>query len=214
MALPLESPPAIEVLFFGGRDPSPGPNRPKEWSRNLSCERWDAVAGSHRYPGEIKPPPPRGGYVERFTMVCREPMLRPGLRSPLDGALLGALQTSTVALVDAAASLRPDLAGSTWLVEVFVPSPPVAAKLAFATKNALMGRGLSVSDRTPLLAAGDVEVLTRMPPDEAYPAACARYFATGSLSNSDALLAVVSRDPRETIVHAGICVAGTWTWLR
>ena len=57
-------------------------------------------------------------------------------------------------------------------------------------------------------------VITRMAPDQAYPTACRRWFDTGSLDDGDALLAVVTRDPRETDLHAGLCASGTWTWLR
>ena len=91
-----------------------------------------------------------------------------------------------------------------------ISGPP--SKLA--VKNALMGAGVAVSDRTPLLAAGDVDVLTRLPPLEAYPAACARYAAGGSLRPTDVLLGVMQLDPRETTVHAGACVDGSWLWLR
>jgi hypothetical protein len=71
-----------------------------------------------------------------------------------------------------------------------------------------------VSDRVPLLSAEDVNVLTRMHPDAAYPAACQRYAATGALGPGEALLAIVRRDPRETVLHAGLCVDGGWAWLK
>lgn len=209
-----QAPPISRILIFGGKDPAPGPNQSKTWSRNLDCERLTAETGSRLYPGEIKPPIPRGANLERATVVCRERMLRAGLRSALDEALLSELQVTSVALAETAASVRPDLADATWLVEVYVPSPSVGAKVGFATKNALMSRGLRVSDRTPVLGFGDLDVITRMPADEAYPTACLRYFATGSLAEGDALLAVVTRDPRETILHAGLCAEGEWTWLR
>ena len=200
--------------FLGVMDPAPGLTRTATRARNLECERLTAETASRRYPGEINAPRPRGDYVERTLVVCRERLLRPGVRPPRDEAILSSLEATTGELARTAASLRPDLHGSTWLVEAYYPSGPVAAKITFATKNALMGRGLQVSDRAPILGAGDVDVITRLPPDEAYPAACRRYFETGSLGPDDTLLAVVHRDPRATVLHTGLCTLGQWTWLR
>ncbi len=140
--------------------------------------------------------------------------MRPGLRKAQDEAILSALQELTSGLVVAAHSLRPDLAQKTWLVETHYPSGPVAAKIAFAVKNDLVTRCLRASDRTPILGVGDVDVITRMAPEQAYPTACERYLATGSLGPDDALLAIVNLDPRETILHAGICTGGQWEWLQ
>jgi hypothetical protein len=201
------------LACLGAIDPAPGLARTTSWSRDLDCERVTSVTGSRRYPGEIAPPRPRDD-VGSSTVVCRERLTRPGLREPRDEAILSELEVTTVGLAETAASLRPDLEDRTWLVEAYDASPPVAAKIAFASKNALMRRGLAVSDRAPILSAGDVDVLTRMSPDEAYPAACRRYFDTGSLGDADALLAVVRRDLRETTLHAGLCASGQWTWLR
>jgi hypothetical protein len=212
--LVVEAPPEARILFFGGQDPVPGPRWTRTRSRNLDCERLSSETGSQRYPGEISPARPRGGFGERETVVCRERILRAGLRSPLDEALLTDLQPTAAGLAETAAAVRPELAGATWLVEVNVPNPEVAAKVAFATKSALVEQGLSVTDRTPRLAVGDLEVITRMAPDDAYPTACVRWFATGALGPDDAILTVLSRDPRETVLHAGVCVGGQWSWLR
>jgi len=173
-----------------------------------------AEAGKQRRPGQIVTSSPRGDYIERSAVICTERLMRPGLRPVRDEAILSSLDTRSAEIAITAKSLRPDLQARTWLVEVYYPSAQVASKVSFATKNALMRQGLIVSDRAPTLAAGDVDVLTRMPPDEAYPMACHRYSATGSLREGDALLAVVSLDPRETILHAGLCTRGQWTWLR
>lgn len=200
--------------FFVLMDPAPGLTRSKTESRNLDCERITAEAASRRYPGQIEAPKPRGEYMERAAVVCRERLLRPGVRPARDEAILSSLQATTVALAENAASVRPDLQGSTWLVEAYYPSGPVAGKISFAAKNVLMGRGLAVSDRTPVLNAADIDVITRMSPDEAYPAACRRYYQSGTLGEGDALLAVISRDRRETALHAGLCTLGEWTWLR
>ena len=113
-----------------------------------------------------------------------------------------------------AAAQRPDLDARTWLVEAHYPSASVASKISFATKNALVELGLSVSDRMATLAAGDVDVIVRMSPEDAYPAACRRYFASGSLGADDALLSVILRDTQATILHAGLCEQGQWTWLK
>jgi hypothetical protein len=173
-----------------------------------------AEIASARYPGVIEAPRPRGDYVERSALVCAQRLMRPGLRADRDEAILSSLEPLVTELTATAGDLHPELATRTWLVEAFYPSAPVSAKLSFATKNALVEKGLQVSDRTPTLSAGDVDVLTRMPPEEAYPAACRRYEDNGSLHAGDALLAVVSRDPRETTLHAGLCTDGQWSWLR
>lgn len=196
------------------RDPAPGLTMSRERSRTLECERVNTAVGSQRYPGEIAPTRPRGEYMDRSALVCTERLMRPGLRADRDEAILSTLGAVVTDLTAAAGDLHPELATRTWLVEVYHPSAQVSAKLAFATKNALVGRGLAVSDRTPILAAGDVDVLTRLPPEEAYAAACRRYTSNGSLGAGDTLLAVVSRDPRETILHAGLCTDGQWAWLQ
>ena len=77
-----------------------------------------------------------------------------------------------------------------------------------------MAQGASVSDRVPTLAAGDIDVITRMSAEDAYPAACQRYYSLGSLKEDDVLLAVVRLDSRETALHAGLCDRGQWRWLR
>lgn len=195
------------------RDPAPGLAMSRDRSRTLECERMSAEIASRRYPGEVQRTRPRGEFLERSALVCTERLMRPGLRGARDEAILSTLEPLVTELT-AAGDLRPELATRTVLVEAHYPSAQVSAKLAFATKNALVGKGLRVSDRTPTLSAGDVNVLTRMPPEESYAAACRRYWDNGSLGAGDALLAVVSRDPRETTLHAGLCADGHWTWLR
>ncbi|MCB9761284.1 MAG: hypothetical protein H6739_15690 [Alphaproteobacteria bacterium] len=194
--------------------PAPGLIRPKRELRNYTCERMSIQDGVRRYPGQVSPPEPRGDWYERSVVVCQERMLRLGLRDNLDDVILLSLEDRATELAGFASALGPALADHTWLVEVYYPSAPVSEKIDFATKNALMAEGLKVSDRAPRLGVGDVQVLTRMPPELAYPSACQRYYANGSLGEQDALLAVVHLDPRETALHAGLCAQGRWTWLR
>jgi hypothetical protein len=207
----------VTALLLAGAafaDPAPGMLHSKHWVRSLDCERLTVETASQRYPGEIVAAAPRGDFVERSAVVCRQRLTPEGLRDPRDEAVLGRLDALTTDLAATAEALRPDLKDRTWVVEAYYPSAVVAAKIAFATNNALNGRGLPVSDRKPALAAGDIDILVRLSADEAFPAACRRYFGSGSLREGDALLAVVTRDLRETILHAGLCTAGTWTWLR
>ena len=196
------------------RDPAPGLTTTRARSRTLECEWLGTALGSQRYPGEVAPERPRGEYVNRDALVCTQRLMRPGLREARDEAILSSLEALVTDLTGAAGDLHPELTAHTWLVEAYYPNTPVSSKLTFATKNALVSRGLQVSDRTPILSAGDVEVLTRMAPEAAYPGACRRYADNGSLHPGDTLLAVVSRDPLETTLHAGLCTDGAWTWLK
>jgi len=201
------------LAVYSPTGPAPGALWTRTEARGMDCERLSVEAGHERYPGRIRAPAPRGDYVERGAVVCQERLFREGLRPPQDEAILSSLEARVAALARAAGALRPDLAGRTWLVEVHYPSAPVSSKIDFAAKNALMLEGLAVSDRAPRLAVGDVRVLTPMPPERAYPAACRRWADNGSLGGGDALLAVLLRDPRETALHAGICDGGQWTWV-
>ncbi len=202
------------LVFVAPRDPAPGALHTLSSTRTLECERLSVEEASRLHPGEVAAPAPRGDYYPRSALVCTEQFMRPGLRSDKDEAILSTLDQRSTELALVAEALRPELEGSTWLVETYYPGNQVASKISFATKNALVAEGLRVSDRTPILAAGDVQVLSRMAPDAAYPAACRRYFDNGSLGPDDVLLGVVSRDRRETVLHAGICAGGQWTWLR
>ena len=204
----------VLMPFVYGPDPARGFLRTREQSYNLDCELMSAQTGAQRYPGQVPTARPRGEFIERRAVSCKERLMAPGVRSPQDDAILLSLEAMVSELATAVTSSRPDLADRTWLVETHYPSGQVAGKISFATKNALVAQGLLVSDRTPILGVGDVEVITRMAPEQAYAAACTRYAATGSIGADDVLLAVVSLDPRETILHAGVCVDGYWAWLR
>ncbi len=195
-------------------DPAPGLFRTKTASAELDCEQLTVARANQERPGQIGEARPRGDYVDRRVVVCSERLISHGVRPVRDEAILSTLDARADEVASAAAALGPDLQSRTWLVETYYPSVQVASKVSFAAKNSLMEHGLTVSDRTPILGFGDLDVITRMPAEQAYPAACKRYYATGSLGEQDALLAVVSRDPRETILHAGLCSRGQWKWLR
>ena len=138
--------------------------------------------------------------------------MRIGERPARDEAILETLRKSTGDIVQAATAQ----AGSEkiWHVDAFYPQVDVATKIAVATRTELAERGKKVSDRVPVLTAGDIAVLSRMEPPKAYPVACARYFAEGVLGENDAFLAVMIVDPQETQLHAGLCIDGTWKWFR
>ncbi len=202
------------VAATAPQDPAPSLVRSKTDSRQLECTRLDVQTGSEERPGQIAPTKPRGEFQERGAVLCQERLVRRGVRDDQDEAVLRTLEATTGALAASAVAEHPELAGRTWLVEVHYSHGDVAHKVDFGTKNALVAQGVAVSDRTPRLGAGDVEVLTRLEPFDAYPAACQRYAANGSLGPNDALLAVISLDPRSAELHAGTCVDGAWSWLR
>jgi len=205
---------ALAMVILLRPDPAPGLLRSKADARQIDCTAISEAAGSQQYPGRIKPEPPRGDFIDKRAVICRERLMRAGLRDTRDEAVLSTLRTQTAELAAAAVAQRPDLGARSWLVEAYYPSVQVSGKIRFSTADALVSQGVPVSDRTPVLAAGDIDVITRMAPQQAYPAACARYAATGSLGEDDVLLAVMVRDPRETILHAGLCEGGRWSWLR
>lgn len=202
------------LLLFGIGDPAPGMLRTKAAAEGYECVRYDAMAAAQARPGAIAEPRPRGDWFERTALICTERILRPGIRPPQDDAVLTELAARTAELAGAAQAARPDLKDATWLVETHYGSAQVSTKIGFATKNALMELGLRVSDRLPTLSAGDIDVLTRMPPLRAHPAACTRYVDNGTLREGDALLLVMALDADSTSLHAGICETGGWTWLR
>jgi len=193
-------------------DPAPGLLRSKAESRSLHCEWLSLSEAERRQPGRLTPVRARGDYAEREVMLCEQQLLAAGTRAPGEDAILASLDATVTALANRTDSLGLD--DRVWMVEANHPSAQVASKIAFATKNALMGGGLRVTDRSPTLSAGDVDVITRLGPEESYAAACKRYADNGSLRPGDALLAVMVRDRRETALHSGVCTEGNWAWLR
>ena len=204
----------VALLGFRWSDPAPSMLRTKDASRNLECVRMDAQTASLSHPGDISPPGQRGDFMDRSVLLCTERLMRPGLRQPRDEAILSTLDARTREIAATARSLYPQLEGRTWMVDTHYPNTQVSSKITFSTKNALMGQGLSVTDRFPSLGAADIQILTRMPPDQAFPAACRRYHDAGIVGPEDALLTLIIRDQRETILHAGLCAQGHWAWLR
>ena len=99
-------------------------------------------------------------------------------------------------------------------MDTFYPDPRVASKISVAARTHLAESGRKVSDRVPLLAAGDLSVLAEMDLQKAYPLACQRYFAEHSLKETDAFIGLMLVDSRETQLHAGVCVRGEWRWLQ
>jgi len=200
--------------FLAPAWPAPGLFRSRARVRRLDCERLTTEAALSRYPGEIDPEPPRGAYAEREVVRCHPRLLPPGVRAPRVEALLRDLERHASTVAGRVGSLGANGTARTWLVEAHDPEVQVVGKLRFAVQNALLEQGLAVTDRTPRLGLADVDVITRLPPSQAYAAACRRYAENGSLGPGDALVALVNRDRRETGLHAGVCVDGGWTWLQ
>jgi hypothetical protein len=208
---------ALWTFWFqvtAGRDPAQGVFRSRGDVGNMECERVPVPVAVARYPGVVPPPDPRGDLVERQVLICTERLMDKDLRSPADEAILSNLNETAQEIAAMATASRPGLKDATWLVDSHTADPAVSAKLSFATKNALVKQGLKVSDRTPILGFDDIRVITRLPPMDAWSAACFRYAETGSLGKDDALLASMVLNPNETIVHTGVCAQGVWTWLR
>jgi hypothetical protein len=194
-------------------DPAPGLFQSKANARALECVQVDQAEAHALHPNQVSEPSPRASNLQNNdALLCSPRMMRQDERPARDELILSSLR-SEVGEIDAiAASLSsPDL---TWHVDAYYPQPEVASKIAIAAKTDLAERGQRVSDRPPLLAAGDVSVLHDLSPRKAYPLACARYFAEGGLTDKDGLLALMIVDPREGQLHAGVCLRGTWRWLQ
>lgn len=195
-------------------DPAPGFFTSIAESRRLVCEPTTLQAMRTSHPGLIEDARPRGDYADRAAMECAELVLAEGERSPADRAMLGSLEATTTNIARQLAANDVSSSERTWLVESHYPNAAVASKITFAAKAALVENGLTVTDRAPPLAVGDIDVISRTPPIDAHVLACRRYFATGKLGEADAVLGLLVLDRRETSLHAGTCVNGRWTWLR
>ncbi len=205
---------ALPLIFVCAcaTDPSPGIFYSKKESRNLDCNRISQAEGHMLYPGKIPDLPPRGSYSNIDALICVGRITEPGDRANRDEAVLLTLGPTVQEVTRLATAHAPEQAR--WHVDAFYPNAGVAQKIAVAVRTDLAERGHSVTDRVPVLAAGDIAVLARLHAAKAYPLACARYFKEQVLGPADAFLGLMIVDARETDLHAGVCVDGAWTWLR
>lgn len=196
-------------------DPAPGIWRNTEEARNLDCARLPQARAHELYPIQVPEPAPRTGQGSLMTidaLVCTQRLMRYGERANRDEVILSSLSRTVGEITGVAASQ-----GSTetrWHVEAFYPEQRMASKIAVAARTDLAERGHKVSDKVPLLAAGDLAVLRGLTVRDAYPIACKRYFDQQILGANDGFLGIVLVDPRETQLHAGICLNGQWRWLQ
>ena len=194
-------------------DPAPGIATGQNEARNFECERVGQVEAHDRYPGDIPPVPARNDTESKVdALLCQARFVSLDARLPRDEAILSRLRMSVGALTQLASALHPG--DVVWHVDAFYPEPTVAMKISVAAKTALFEHGRAVSDRVPTLAAGDISVLIRMPPKQAYAVACKRYFAENVLGARDVFLGLMIVDARETQLHAGVCQAGQWRWVQ
>lgn len=210
LLLPLLAP----VIVGLAHDPAPGLTQSKVEARNLICARQGEAVTRRQHPGSVEEPRPRGDFLESDVVACQGRLVAYGDRPDRDELILSELQASATDIVQAAVALGPRVGIRTWLVEAFYPDAAITGKITFAVKTALVERHQQVSDRVPILAAGDILVLGTTPAAQAYPLACRRYHAQGSVGPGEALLGVVLLHARETALHAGLCVDGVWQWLR
>ncbi|MFZ9886684.1 MAG: hypothetical protein ACO3JL_04190 [Myxococcota bacterium] len=181
--------------------------------RSLECEHLSQQEAHERFPAAVPKPSARGTtFFDRDAVVCRPPMVRPGLRDARDELVLSSLQSELPASARGALAAAP--AATRWFVEAHYPDLRVAAKVQAASAVALQELGAAVHMRAPLPAAGDLEVLHGLPLDEKLPLACERMWREGSLTDDDALLSLALLRERETLLHAGVCQTGRWRWLR
>lgn len=203
----------LPVFLGRSNEPSPGITQSKQESRNLDCVRMNQARAHELYPGRVPEPAPRQSSESIVdALICSSRYIDLDERPARDEALLSHLRRNVGELTDAASTLGTSK--TTWHVDAFYPDARVAGKIAVTARTELAERGRKVSDRVPLLAAADLAVLHPLPPEKAFPIACKRYFAEKSLDTNDAFLAVTLVDPRETQLHAGVCLDGEWRWLQ
>lgn len=183
-------------------------------ARNLDCTRLTQAEAARLAPGVVPEPPVRGAnFAVTDALVCERRFLERGERPARDEAILSALTQDVGDLVKSASALEtaPE---AVWHVDAFYPDAKVASKISVAARTELVERGRKVSDRVPVLAAGDLVVLNRMPVQKVFPGACSRLYAEQSLEPNAVFLALMIIDAREAELHAGVCAHGTWRWLR
>lgn len=193
-------------------DPAPGFWWTKRETRNLECVHQSQQLASEQHPGFIDPPAARNVPGITDALVCSTRFVTVDERPARDELILSTLSQSVGQIVGVAAALVP--AQATWHVDAFYPDAAVASKIAVAARTDLAERGRKVSDRVPVLAAGDIAVLAHLGPREAYPLACNRYFAEHVLTEPQVFLGLMILDEREGQLHAGLCTHGDWKWLQ
>ncbi len=183
-------------------------------ARSLDCTRTTQAEASARQPGLVPEPAARGAnFSITDAMVCERNMLDGDERPPRDEAILSTLTASMGELLRSA-SLEATARDTLWHVDAFYPDARVASKIAVAARVALVEQGRLVSDRVPLLAAGDVAVVNRQRVEQRFPMACHRLFTEQTLQAPQVFLALMIIDPRESQLHAGLCSGGQWKWLQ
>lgn len=215
---------SLLVFVACAHDPSAGLLTTKAESRNYDCERLKQREAHERYPGVVPEPEvrvnePDGEERRRFflqsgtgALVCKGRFVEWTMRRGRDEWILSTLSQSVAEIAAAVKPLVPE--GTVLHVDTFYPSIEVAQKVNVAARTALFERGMRVSDRVPLLAAGDIVYLARTAPKQGYPLACRRYQAEDALPKGTAFLGLMILDPREAQLHAGFCLDGKWKWLQ
>lgn len=194
-------------------DPAPGLVTSRREARQFECVRLTKQAAHLRFPGEVSAEAARSLADERVdALVCQPRFLSLDERAPRDEAILSTLRSQIDSLIQLASTSNPGTL--VWYVDAFYPEQTVAAKIAGAAKVSLFEHGRAVSDRVPVLAAGDVAVISRMTPQRSYETACKRYFDEQILGEGDAFLGLMILDARETQLHAGVCQRGQWQWVQ
>jgi hypothetical protein len=204
----------VQLAISSGNpyDPAPGIWHDKSEARNLDCSRVSQQRAHELHPGELPAPLARLANQESEALICTRRIMRHGERPERDELILASLRKSVGEIAEVASALGTGELN--WHVDAFYPQPEVAAKISVAARTELAEQGRRVSDKVPVLAAGDIAVLGRMEPKHAYPLACKRYFAQRALGENDAFLGIMLIDERETQLHAGLCLNGEWRWLR
>lgn len=180
--------------------------------RRYSCERLPQESAHRLFPGRVPEPAPRGVvWIQSDALHCEPRVLDVDVRSPRDEAILSTLTERVGSIAAAVASTAPP--STRWTVDAFYPNPRVALKVAAAARTALAEKGASVGNGVPVLAAGDLLVLRTLRASRAFPLACQRLVAEGSLAEDEAFLAIFLLDSRETQLHAGTCRNGRWEWI-
>lgn len=200
------------LLFACTKDPSAGFIQTKEQARNYDCQRLSQTEAHERFPGVVPEPAPRGSFGGFDALVCNRRLVEWGERDGRDEVVLSSLRGTVDELVRLATAAAPE--GTRWYVDAFYPDPRVSQKISTAARVSLYERGQAVSDQVPLLAAGDIAVLARMPPSTSYAIACSRYFAEDVLGRGEGFLGLMIVDARESQLHAGVCLNGAWRWLQ